>query len=359
MIGIGYDDFDNGMNAMNNLHQRTTIEWFDQELSKWRSSVLGICIIWITLLHMRFNVDGHPIIDYLKNIGYAGVDVMFFISGWGCVKSLERNATVVFLKNRLYRIIPKYFCILVPYLFIQKHYFDKGDIKQIFRNIYPIGHWDSLTTQFNWFIGAILTLYLLAPIAFLFIDTFQKNSKVLLGMILFCISIGVGYFDTDAMLLVSRIPIFLLGMMISKGCINLRRLAILAFFVSGNIVLYWMYFYFKPLLWNKGMYWYPWLFITPGFLYGTFMLLACGEKILVGKLAIDLFKTFGKYSYDIFLVNVLVTDSLFFYLGLDSTKRNWIIATIISVITGVILGVLWNCLKDILGRLRKTLIVND
>ncbi|MDY3984139.1 hypothetical protein [Dysosmobacter sp.] len=87
-----------------------------QNLSRYRSELMGLAILWVMLFHayeFHFYV---PLLDALKGIGFAGVDVFILLSAMGLYVSLskaskrererERERTSRFFLRRLARVLP-------------------------------------------------------------------------------------------------------------------------------------------------------------------------------------------------------------------------------------------------------------
>ncbi|MFV0538204.1 MAG: acyltransferase family protein [Dysgonomonas sp.] len=83
-------------------------------LSKYRSQLMGIAILWIMLFHSNLDVSFFTIFDLIKSIGNAGVDIFMFVSGFGIYYSLIKGVSLkTFYKNRLWRILPYYLPIVI------------------------------------------------------------------------------------------------------------------------------------------------------------------------------------------------------------------------------------------------------
>ena len=86
-------------------------------LFKFRNMWIGIAMLWILFFHSGFWVASDSL-RFLKNVGYGGVDICLFASGIGCYFSLEKDPdSLRFLKRRLKRLGPTYFCFIIPWLF--------------------------------------------------------------------------------------------------------------------------------------------------------------------------------------------------------------------------------------------------
>ena len=81
-----------------------------QKISRHRTALMGFAIIGILLFHSRIAV---PYIDNLFVIGYGGVDIFLFLSGFGLFFSFSENQNLAsFYKKRFLRIFPAYIFIV-------------------------------------------------------------------------------------------------------------------------------------------------------------------------------------------------------------------------------------------------------
>lgn len=75
-------------------------------ISKNRNMLMGIAILWIMAFHHRFT-DIPNVSFWIEKIGYSGVDIFAFCSGFGLYFSLNSGQSVrSFFKKRFWRIIP-------------------------------------------------------------------------------------------------------------------------------------------------------------------------------------------------------------------------------------------------------------
>ena len=59
-------------------------------LSKHRSAIMGFAIIWIMIAHLKVSFDFIPL-QAIKKIGYGGVDIFLFLSGFGLYFSCSKD----------------------------------------------------------------------------------------------------------------------------------------------------------------------------------------------------------------------------------------------------------------------------
>jgi peptidoglycan/LPS O-acetylase OafA/YrhL len=77
---------------------------------------MGIAILWIVWFHtLSFNpfLIGN-LLTFFKSIGYFGVDIFLFLSGFGLITGwVNKQYTITaFYKRRLLRIMPAYWVVL-------------------------------------------------------------------------------------------------------------------------------------------------------------------------------------------------------------------------------------------------------
>lgn len=142
-------------------------------------------------------------------VGHFGVDMFFFVSGFGIVYSLKKNDTLSFYKRRIIRIFPPLVLFgIIKYLLAKNvHLFN--------------GYMADWTTVFGfglWFIWVILFFYLISPLLLKIINN-RINGFALLLLAVLLISFGGGYQSLpDTMRWgVVRFPAYLMGMLVASG----------------------------------------------------------------------------------------------------------------------------------------------
>lgn len=245
-----------------------------------RDFIMTIAILWIGVFHFPINTN-LPVIGFIKSIGYGGVDLFVMLSGFGLYHSLLKfdNDNYInvgaFLKNRAKRMLPSYFPFLIIWI-ICKKLFDKIYMTEIFGNITMTGWWNGDQNQFNWYLDLLLLLYLLAPIIYTLIKQSANIRRTFVFLMVFAFCIGVAFFHGQLIQAMSRLPIFLIGMLIGdldnphwNNAPKLRAVLDNKFFwiaisVLGFVLMYLCMHQTRLDLWHYGLYWYPFLLITPG-----------------------------------------------------------------------------------------------
>ena len=131
-------------------------------LSKNRSYLMGMAIIMILMYHAvcwTYNPFG-IYKDY--NIGYVGVDVFMFLSGFGLVFSYKKNSIWRFYYNRLKRVYPVYaLAVIFAFVIIYKRW--SGEV--LLLNLATLGYYiNHGIYRFDWYAESLFLLYLAFPL---------------------------------------------------------------------------------------------------------------------------------------------------------------------------------------------------
>lgn len=205
-------------------------------LSAMRAGLMGVAIISVIFYHLYCFVHGVPALRMFK-WGFIGVDVFMFASAFGLCFSYEKNSLSVFYVNRFKRIFPLlifhaaigaalgYFYSEHSIRFAVKSFLVKSTTLYYFLPGFNHG---------NWFIPAIVLLYLIFPLTFKIMGSLKHRGVVLLSIICLLLSWKVSpnigwYYDC----LMTRIPIFLLGVLaflVVKGKAQINATDVLCWF---------------------------------------------------------------------------------------------------------------------------------
>lgn len=185
-----------------------------QLISKYRSHLMGIAIILIMITHNTFTYQ-NTINDCIREFADGGVDVFFLLSGFGCYFAVHNYSTLEFIKRRMVRILPSYLLIVIPYsLFL---IFSGSELESVLINFSLISFWvnGNLT---EWFIAAILLLYILTPWLVRFVEK-KYLSIFCIGFYFLLVLCRV--FQNQELNLINeifsiRIPIYIFGMFLAK-----------------------------------------------------------------------------------------------------------------------------------------------
>lgn len=263
---------------------------------------MGIAALWIMLFHL---------IDFpVLNWGYSGVDIFLFLSGWGLFYSWQKNPDAYsFYVKRLWRIFPAY-AIVVTGGYLIKWFFlhEPVDYLDYLSALTTVKYWYGYLI--HWYIALIVLLYLLFPF---YIRIFRTN---LWGGVFFTLLIAVCdslFFQYNTMAIV-RIPIFCIGVVFGSMAYKgdslpgytlalLRILMVVGFLVTALLVEF--YWNNSPILkWDVGLFWYPFIVITPGFciFYAEFM--NKYKQISFWNYSDRFWAYLGVFSLELYLIHV-------------------------------------------------------
>ena len=314
-------------------------------ITKFRPELMGLAILWIVWFHSSLSPAIFPwrpvsvCFLFIKAIGYCGADIFLFLSGYGIARSLARNSTSQFAKNRAKKILPIWLSYLPVFLILVTCFFNgTPTITEILGHITFTGFWLEMSYQGNWYVFTIVLFYLLSPMLYLLFKKARVKSRMC--MILMCIAFLISFlfFGKTALIAFSRLPIYIFGMYVfmDKKDVSVGTghiLICLMSLITGVVASYLFMYFFPSYLWTFGLWWYPSILIAPAL---TILLTVLFDKIKTkcGALLWS-FRKFGSASLEILLVSdfffdyVYPSDKLTFVSG---QLRNWLIFILSFVI---------------------------
>ncbi len=299
-----------------------------QDISAYRSELMGWSILWIMMLHFTFTQVAP--LGFVAQYGFAGVDVFMLVSGLGLFYSLEKDSNVMrFYKKRLLRIFPAYYLIG----FIENLIATNDSIATFLFSHTTIGYWTG-GEYADWFIPSIVALYLIAPLVKHAID---RKWFIMLGAVVVIVW-GLAYYFTDkeALLdrshffLLYRIPAFIFGMVCAYWIKNEKPTRWFYFMLLAGLPFFiWLYPHHHEVYNFK---YFSLVFLLPLFTL-CFVLLS-----KYAKFASPLMRKMGQSSLEIYLI-----QGIFFTFVLEGKTSNYPCwhdtLTIIMIITSITLGI--------------------
>lgn len=269
-----------------------------QDISTYRSELMGWSIIWIMMLHFTFT-QIKPL-GFIAQYGFAGVDIFMLVSGLGLYYSLQSNPNILqFYKKRLLRIFPTYYILGIFASILLFH----DNIFEYFYRYSTLGFWIK-GLYWEWYIPSIVLLYFISPIFKYILD--KRNYIFIFGLCILILAITYYIICKDNILdrvhffFLYRIPAFILGM-------------VCAFWIKNNMSTN---YYYAFLL--AGIPFFCYLFPQHHHLYNYkyFSLLFLLPFFMMAFIAISkyirylnpMLRMIGNASLEIYLV-----QSLFFY----------------------------------------------
>lgn len=304
-------------------------------LSRYRNELKGIAILWVVFFHAQLGLE--DLLYQVQRIGYGGVDLFFFLSGFGLYHTLERDADLGrYLKRRARRLLPAYLPFCVVWLAVMLPLQGSGiarSLRIVAGNLTMCGFFAGVELNISWYISAMLLSILLAPLLYTVLRGEKYFWARAAALICLLFAAGLGYIGDGRYMAISRLPVFALGMVFAapqaKVDSSPKLVAGLAgAFAAGLAVLQLCLNRRPEWLIPYAMYWHPFVLITPGLCVGLSWLFAKLPKA-VGKP----FALLGKASFEIFLFNVWI-ELLGVRFGLATTPLEWLVWSLVSIVAG-------------------------
>lgn len=270
-----------------------------EDLSTYRSELMGWSILWIMMLHFQFHII-KPL-GFISQYGFSGVEIFLFVSGLGIYYSLDKDGSLLsFYKKRFLRVFPIYYFIgIFASLFVLN-----DDFMHYLYRFSTIGFWTQDKCFFEWYVPSLVMLYTVAPLIKKMVD-----SRYLFMLVLIAVSILVGsYFlaeyqsiDREHFFFVYRIPAFIFGMYCGRLLKHDKTTSgipmFLALALAGMVIF--------PIFFPRHHVIYEYKYYSLFFLLPVFLYLFCLLTKLLGKVGSPL-KSIGQASLEIYLVQAIV-----------------------------------------------------
>lgn len=311
-----------------------------QRISRYKAALMGIAILIVVYGHYFYYHSGlksYTELNITLPYTLCSVDMFLFLSGFGIFHSLSKNDNPLqFIQRRLGRLLPSY----LPFILVYCLFCLWADLMtkyQALGNLTTFGWWAQIGGQFNWYIPTLIVMYLMSPLFYHIIKAYGRKSLLMLPLFFL---IDAGCIGTSLMMGVSRFPVYFLGMFLGaeahQGNQPSRRHLILS--AIGFVVsMVGLYFLVKRLPWTLnayGFWWHPYIFATPGLVYGLTWFLSKLEKTAAGHQVNRFLSFLGGKSFEIYLCHILVyTMALHF--GVSSYPA-WAVMAVIGILVGCI-----------------------
>ena len=190
-------------------------------LSKHRRPIMGIMAVVIILFHAELPISS-PLYRYtFGRHGNIGVDVFFFVSGFGLCYALNRaEGFGTYMARRVRRVLPSYYAfVLISLVFWL--FRDATRVPGVlYSRLLPVGEWLNVFFP-EWYIPAILGFYIIAALIFPLMH--KSKYLYLTSALLFWVAAwyvpSISQYDRGY-IMISRISDLVLGM--ATGCAALR-----------------------------------------------------------------------------------------------------------------------------------------
>ncbi len=186
---------------------------------------MGFAALWILFFHEWQPVFGSyakiaMLENFVKRIGFCGVDIFLFLSGIGMVYSYGKSDKLfLFYYKRIKRVI-------LPFLLmaIVRCYRESWPIAEFWKNITGINFYLVNIYKFLWFVPMVMTFYIFFPLYYRFFVR-SANKIIFTGCsltlwLIWTLRVSAGL-RGDLFGFTNRIPIFLIGILV--GWISQRK----------------------------------------------------------------------------------------------------------------------------------------
>ncbi len=199
-----------------------------QHISKYRSELYGISIVWIMLFHNRASYPGW--LNWLLPYGSIGCEMFLFVSGISLYYAMQNRPSLArYGERRMLRLlIPLWVVSLWEWIYLLQ----AGEIRflQLVSRMTLLDFWMTGRQQ-AWFLALLLVAYLLYPYLYSFMYE-GRGSVALRAALLEFLTVGVilmiyhltpAYYGMIEIAL-TRFPVFVLGAAFGRVVYEGRRI---------------------------------------------------------------------------------------------------------------------------------------
>ena len=306
-------------------------------LRQYRDEIKGFAILWVVFFHAQLGLEG--LLYDVQRIGYGGVDIFFFLSGFGLYHSLQKNSSLKgYFVRRAKRLLPSYwpFCIIWLAVMIPLTWKGiRGAAHMALGNLLMFGYWTGASFTINWYVSAMAASLVLAP---LLVRMIKEGKHIWLRTLLIlagAVGVGLLFVGNAKYMAISRLPVMILGMIFARKVSEERKLRWFPAFLAltalaGTALLFICLERFEDQLILYGLYWHPFVLITPGLCVGLGWIAAKVPAFISARL-----KILGKASFEIFLFNVWI-ELLGKRFGLADGPVSWLAWSMASIVAGIL-----------------------
>ncbi|MDD3336635.1 MAG: acyltransferase [Eubacteriales bacterium] len=279
-----------------------------ENLRSFRDELKGLAILWVVFFHAQLGLQG-PLRGF-QQLGYGGVDLFFFMTGFGLYHSLSKDSDLGrYWSRRILRLVPAFLPLCVLWLALMLPTLRLSlvpAVQTVLGNLLMIGYWAQAPQMMNWYLSGLIMVILLAPILFACLNRAKNPQGAALGMICLSVLAGVCFAFDERLIMVARLPVFVLGMWFAMPRRQeirqpaAKAAAYVAAFALGAVSLFLCMGKAPSALMDYGMYWYPFALMIPP---ACAALTWCLRKLEKAAKLFAPLRYLGKASFEIFLLN--------------------------------------------------------
>ena len=286
-----------------------------QQISKYRSPIMGGCILCVLLYHTGVTFGVGPI-DYFIATIYGCIDIFLFLSGFGIYQSLSRNPdSLSFYRRRASKIYPAYIPMLLVWLAANFRSVGLSELPGlVFGNLTGLSFWLQKNPYFNWYILSLPAFYLASPLLVRIIQREKKHEIALLLLFPF-LACTCCFGIARLLLFFSRIPCFVLGMLFGKAylenrepCKQTKLLMLLTGIVFYVIQYLLVHVLSEDTMWHYGLWFYWHVFMLPALLLLYCTMIRIAEKLPVAGQIVKLLSLIGTSTLEIYVIHIVLFD---------------------------------------------------
>ena len=326
-------------------------------LSRYRTGLMAVAILLVGIFHSTLMIENVPILNFIKFNGDIGVDIFFFVSGFGMFYSFEKNTDIkTFYRKRFLRIVPLWFCInLIVQLY---NCFIHGfDLKWFLLNMTGLSFFFT-GSLYYWYIPGIIVFYLITPF---FMKIFKKRviKSYALVSVAFVVLVMISFVlqNSHFFILIFRIPIYFAGIGIGKLSAREYKLSKNGYIMTGflfaisSIPLMIIMKYHTVYSFIRYDFKYLCFFVTT--LSGCILVSALFNKIQYKGFMEKLIDTLGNSTLAIYLIHEFILARVVYILGkFDINTNSGIINVIVNIAVFVITVLISNVVTKWSNRIR-------
>ena len=179
-----------------------------------RDEIKGAAILWVVFFHAQLGLGG--LLYDVQKIGYGGVDMFLFLSGFGLYHSLSRDADAGrYLLRRARRLLPAYLPFCAVWLCVMLPLYGLGTVQSVrvaAGNLLMLGFFAGTPAMINWYVSALALTLMLAPLVYGLMARASHPRRCAVLVAAACFAGGLCFIGTEAYMAVSRLPVFVLGL---------------------------------------------------------------------------------------------------------------------------------------------------
>lgn len=310
-----------------------------ENLSKYRSSLMGISIIMILLCHARMDGAQLPnIILSILSLGNWGVDIFLLLSGIGMYYSISKCYADINWGVWIYKRLKR---ILVPYLILETPFWlwyainnDIG-IKGFLYYITFASYW--IEHIGLWFLALLIPLYILTPVLYKLFDNRFRYLYLFFTIVIVLVGSVIPFESSSETMntvqgCLSRVPCYLIGLCI--GC-DVKNKKCSSWFIIWPFLVYAL----MKILNCYG------IFISKSWLWGIVITIILTFLLrMLPNIVLNALSFIGKYTLELYIGLDLSKNVLIYFM--DLSTGYWML----SILGSILIAFLYNCLNVFLRR---------